>query len=830
MISRSARTRLILAVLLGATLGNASSALADEASDSYRQGKEALKQGQAMVALGLLEKAARLKPDSDRYQKARYEAEEAVLTQAADVAPKVSTVDYELWKRIAGTCTRIRPQDPRAAAVLAALERLRREYERQIATATSLARAGDIAGAKRLLEPIRSSAADFPALHDVDTEIAWRLRFAEARSALENGDLKTCLDITQSLVDSGIADGEVLKTREQASNNLVDRIAPILVEKERSGSVSDLGFAVFAVREVERQCPLCKGRLGDLTALSARYRTEVAKNLNELQRTTTRSANWARCAVVADASSTLGEDQASSFGGACQLDAPGLKVAVVLNSPPDCPIQDLHQNLGATLPPSSLPIVVSSFAGGVAVDADVGMEVSVERCGASSLGERNLQRRTSTYLAGVQQLTNPEYIQLESRVQRAFAESQAKQRLAAENPGNVGYAWASVAASIGLTSLQNRLRNTPPFVEVPIEQPYSYETFEAGAAAAVQGRVRLFDIQDRALSVSSPVSELTESWGEGVRGVVPNDRTGVQNRDPQVRSVADLSSSTLSGFETKSLAKVRELLPALLTAKASTLLAAGSTTDALGYLAVVRVTADVPEDPDLQRLKNEELKGVFFDPSSAKTIQPLLKVFEQRVRVSDTGSGSSDAGSSGAQDSAMLETSLRAVTLVRRGNGSGTGFFVSADGLVVTNHHVIEGSGPIEVETNLGDSFLATVVQDAPNSDLALLRINGPAPGFLRMASLESASIGAEVFAVGNPRGLKGTVTKGIVSAKRRLEGIRIIQVDVAINPGNSGGPLLLPDGRVVGVNSFKLSGSEGLNFAIAIDEARDLFSGSLGR
>src|SRR5262249_23060760 len=86
-------------------------------------------------------------------------------------------------------------------------------------------------------------------------------------------------------------------------------------------------------------------------------------------------------------------------------------------------------------------------------------------------------------------------------------------------------------------------------------------------------------------------------------------------------------------------------------------------------------------------------------------------------------------------------------------------------------------------------------------------------------------SVGQDVFAVGNPLEFSGTVTKGIISATRTTGGgIRLIQIDAAINPGNSGGPLVSSSGKVLGANTFKRRGSEGLNFAVASDEIKNAF------
>jgi S1-C subfamily serine protease len=155
---------------------------------------------------------------------------------------------------------------------------------------------------------------------------------------------------------------------------------------------------------------------------------------------------------------------------------------------------------------------------------------------------------------------------------------------------------------------------------------------------------------------------------------------------------------------------------------------------------------------------------------------------------------------------------------------SGSGFFVSANCLVVTNAHVIEGAETVIVRDSSKKIFVAQVAAKDVDRDLALLTTNARACSALPLGNSDGVAIGQEVYAIGNPLGLTGTVTKGIVSAIRSVSGRRYIQIDATINPGNSGGPLLGTDGAVIGVTTFKVRGFEGLNFAVAANEIRSAF------
>jgi serine protease Do len=165
--------------------------------------------------------------------------------------------------------------------------------------------------------------------------------------------------------------------------------------------------------------------------------------------------------------------------------------------------------------------------------------------------------------------------------------------------------------------------------------------------------------------------------------------------------------------------------------------------------------------------------------------------------------------------------------------GLGSGFIVSADGLVVTNNHVVEQADEIKVKLADGREVDAKVVGVDPPTDLALLRID-PKGARLPVAQLgrsSSMEVGDWVLAIGNPFGLPRTVSAGIVSAVGRanvgiLDFEDFIQTDAAVNLGNSGGPLVDLDGRVIGINTAIAStsgGSIGIAFAVPIDMARDV-------
>lgn len=162
-------------------------------------------------------------------------------------------------------------------------------------------------------------------------------------------------------------------------------------------------------------------------------------------------------------------------------------------------------------------------------------------------------------------------------------------------------------------------------------------------------------------------------------------------------------------------------------------------------------------------------------------------------------------------------------------DGMGSGFVISDDGYILTNHHVTEDSDQMLVKLADGREFEADLVGSDPETDLSLIKIPASELRPFEFGSVEGAEVGSWVVAIGAPFGFEQTVTAGIISAKGRSVGeqyVPYIQTDVAINVGNSGGPLINMDGKVIGVNSKIIStdgGSVGLSFAIPIDLAVDV-------
>lgn len=186
----------------------------------------------------------------------------------------------------------------------------------------------------------------------------------------------------------------------------------------------------------------------------------------------------------------------------------------------------------------------------------------------------------------------------------------------------------------------------------------------------------------------------------------------------------------------------------------------------------------------------------------------------------------------------VYSQNVNAVVSVSTQNSVGSGFFVSKDGYVVTNHHVISGATQVSVTTAAGKAYSAKIVGSESSNDVALLKVDGEEFPCVKVGSSTTLAVGDQVVAIGNPLGtLTATLTSGYISAKDRTvttdgTAMNMLQTDAAINSGNSGGPLFNMKGEVVGITTAKYSGSsnsgasiEGIGFAIPFDDVAGILT-----
>ena len=169
----------------------------------------------------------------------------------------------------------------------------------------------------------------------------------------------------------------------------------------------------------------------------------------------------------------------------------------------------------------------------------------------------------------------------------------------------------------------------------------------------------------------------------------------------------------------------------------------------------------------------------------------------------------------------IVDKAIKSVVAINTDSGVGSGAIIDSQGYIITNRHVVDGATKGAIKTADGQFHQMRIVAKSSTEDLAILQIQGEYTPLV-FGNSDSIAVGSRVVAMGSPAGLEFTVSEGIVSAKRRIGDFDYIQTDLSMNPGNSGGPLINPRGEMIGVNTLKLTGFEGLGFALTSEQVRD--------
>lgn len=226
---------------------------------------------------------------------------------------------------------------------------------------------------------------------------------------------------------------------------------------------------------------------------------------------------------------------------------------------------------------------------------------------------------------------------------------------------------------------------------------------------------------------------------------------------------------------------------------------------------------------ELQNNVNELSNSII---STQKSLTETQSSFEKQI--------SSIKAQTSADFSGIIEDAVKGVVSIKTDVSQGTGFIITDDGYLVTNAHVMEGATRAMAITSDQETKALTPIGYNNEMDIALLKISGDYDS-LKFDDSDNVKIGEKVIAIGNPLGLSFSVTEGIISAvNRKVTGSpgEYIQTDTALNPGNSGGPLINTDGKVIGINNFKIAG-DNIGFALEsnyiVDEVNKIAMEELG-
>ncbi|MEK6913224.1 MAG: trypsin-like peptidase domain-containing protein [Nanoarchaeota archaeon] len=228
-------------------------------------------------------------------------------------------------------------------------------------------------------------------------------------------------------------------------------------------------------------------------------------------------------------------------------------------------------------------------------------------------------------------------------------------------------------------------------------------------------------------------------------------------------------------------------------------------------------------DTDAQTKFNELSNNLLETKSNVQTLGLQLGSLDTQLGSLDKELTNLKASAS-SDFSGIIESVIKSVVTIKTNIAQGSGFIIANGGYVVTNAHVMEGATAAQITTYDGKNHQVTKIGEDTTMDIILLKISDTSYNPLDLGNSNDVQIGEKVIAIGNPLGLQFSVSEGIVSAVHRQGENQLnvyIQTDASLNSGNSGGPLIDTNGRVVGLNNFKISGGESLGFALESNSIR---------
>lgn len=795
--------------------------LASEAGRLAKEAEIALAAGEYGSAVALLRRATELEPGKRKFRDALDDALQAGAAAAVHSGLALPRSKLSERARLAEIASEWWPH-------IQGLGQLRAEIADEIGrgqqiveTALVAARSGDHASAQQLVDGLDPHVQALPAVPPMVTEITAHRLAEESKAALDTGDAAQAFRLARDsleLLPGGPVAAPVFRKAVVAL-----AAEPAQRAMQPDSSLQDLLNAAKIVAAGRDHCPDCAEVEAVEAQLAIEYSNRTITVAKGYERVALPFGPSASCAVLRSAADQW-RGGALDFGSyQCEDPHLSLKVGLVWANHDTCPVQvSSTKQLLAFLPRNSSLLLLRPDRSDWK-QADVVLEVKDLRCSGWRVEPRSIEIIPSRFVASTARRDNPRYLEL---IESLRDQRERVRQLELEAQRNPNAQYALLGAQIGLFGIQRALKRTPAFIEEPLDVPYEFEKYEAAVLGEATAELSVIDAQGMKVLARKRVvgSFETSDWGR--RGVRPEDSQGHTNLEAKLlRTEEDAARRAWAAFKEELEAEINRGLAGWLLYRAVDAADQGKMAEAAAIMITappdVLAATDTPMRMQWKNLMANPLKT----PNSLHADILAMRPFAPTE--APTGR---DLGASRARASEMLEGAMDGVVQILTNTASGSGFFIDPNGLILTNHHLIEGASRILVATRKGEAFVAQVLREDPARDLALLRVEKQGNTFLLLSSSHIVRVGDPVYSIGNPNEQSWTVTKGIIGAVRDVAGTRVLQSDAAINPGNSGGPLVLEDGRVVAIVSWKRRDSEALGFAVAIEEAGRAFGDQVAR
>jgi S1-C subfamily serine protease len=784
--------------------------------DHYKKGEVLLKENQFFPAYDEFKLAFDSDSSSKKYEKKLLEVGSLASKGAQDEAHKFTASDPATCEKWLERAVKYDPGSESAAQDLASIREEIRNASLKVEEAKQLLHKGEIQTAETLLSSLQRFKSAISEFQDAEKELLGAKTAREAETHLEQGQYKLAMREVEEAQHAAPNSAFVLdvsrKVRRVESDNALQDS-----KQYSSGSMSDLihilQLADYSLRVDETN---------DSAKQVKQSASQQLANLLLVTPGNSSSGQLARNPRVSLERLSIAEPwirQDSRFTSTkSSLSAqayPTLRVRIEIDDSTNCP-GDLNQE-------AIKQTIVDGLGHLAKVDREdwtLTFRVKTTSCSQTDVPKQSVQQVNSTYVAGYNQVANPIYAQLQQSLSSAQIEL-TRAEINNQNNPNFGTGFALGMARGTVNKLQRQLAATPPYIQQEILQQYQYEKFVALRSCQVESVLQVYAKPGtKSFATEQSVTASRADSHEGTAGILPQDKSGLSNLQPDLLSIDQCKARVSFEYLNKLKSEARELAAGFFASGAL-----DRQLDANKRLASSMDIFDLADGTQYEAFRTNNAPKIHdATVEEAASRATLLDSLDLPVpkQISFQNTDSSDSGP--AEN--VLEHAMEGVVEIETDSGVlGSGFFFTSACMVLTNYHVIEGAETIILRTSSKKLYTAQVLAKDEQRDLALLSTNAHTCSFLQLEEAEKPHVGEEVFAIGSPLGLSGTVTRGIVSAMRTTSsGIQYIQLDATINPGNSGGPLLSRSGRVLGINTFKLKGYEGLNFAVLSSEIRSSF------